>query len=198
VHFPDRRLLGVVRPSAEALAGLPPGAIPGVTPPALVTGDVAVLATPGTVASDSYRIELGKLAPGLRLVQQACPLWVPLVEAGETSGPGVDHFLRRYLDPLFERPQPPTRLLLGCTHYPLLLPGIRAIVPGGTEVLAQGDIVAERLADWLDRHPEVQVRLGQGGTRRYLTTDDPAWFAERGAAILGQPVPAKRVHVAPP
>jgi glutamate racemase len=197
-HYPDRRLLGVVRPSAEALAGLPPGAIPGVTPPALVTGDVAVLATPGTVASDSYRIELGKLAPGLRLVQQACPLWVPLVEAGETSGPGVEHFLRRYLDPLFQQPRPPTRLLLGCTHYPLLLPGIRAVVPGGTEVLAQGDIVAERLADWLARHPEMEVRLGQGGTRRYLTTDDPAWFSERGAAILGQPVPAERVHVPPP
>jgi glutamate racemase len=197
-HFPDRRLLGVVRPSAEALAGLPPGAIPGVTPPALVTGDVAVLATPGTVASDSYRIELGKLAPGLRLVQQACPLWVPLVEAGETSGPGVDYFLRRYLDPLFARPQPPTRLLLGCTHYPLLLPGIRAVVPGGTEVLAQGDIVAERLADWLARHPEMETRLGRGGSRRYLTTDDPTWFSERGTAVLGQPIHTERVHIPPP
>jgi glutamate racemase len=120
------------------------------------------------------------------------------VEAGETSGPGVDYFLRRYLDPLFARPQPPTRLLLGCTHYPLLLPGIRAVVPGGTEVLAQGDIVAERLADWLARHPEMEPRLGRGGSRRYLTTDDPTWFSERGAAVLGQPIHTERVHIPPP
>jgi glutamate racemase len=158
---------------------------------------VAVLGTPGTVASDSYRIELQKLAPGLHLVQQACPLWVPLVEAGETSGPGVEHFLHRYLDPLFAAARPPTRLLLGCTHYPLLLPGIRAVVPAGTEVLAQGPIVAERLEAWLRRHPEMAGRLAQGGGRRYLTTDDPVWFSERGAAILGHAVPAQRVGLLP-
>jgi glutamate racemase len=86
-------------------------------------------------------------------------------------------------------------VLLGCTHYPLLLPGIQALAPAGTEVLAQGEIVAERLADWLRRHPEMETRLSQGGSRRYLTTDDPVWFAERGAAILGQAVPAHRVHL---
>jgi glutamate racemase len=129
---PDRRVLGVVRPSAEALAGLPPGAVPGVTPPALVTGTVAVLATLGTVASDSYRLELAKLAPRLQLIQQACPLWVPLVEAGETEGPGVEYFLRKYLDPLFSPGSAaPSRVLLGCTHYPLLFDGICAHVPAG-------------------------------------------------------------------
>ena len=102
-HRPDRRILGVVRPSAEALAGLPPGAIPGVTRPSLAEGTVAVLGTVGTVASGSYGLELAKLAPRLRLIEQACPLWVPLVEAGETSGPGVDYFLHKYLDPLFVR-----------------------------------------------------------------------------------------------
>jgi glutamate racemase len=128
-HRPDRRILGVVRPSAEALAGLPPGAIPGVTQPSLADGTVAVLGTVGTVASGSYALELAKLAPRLRLIEQACPLWVPLVEAGETSGPGVDYFLHKYLDPLFARTDPPSRLLLGCTHYPLLQTGIRAMVP---------------------------------------------------------------------
>ena len=196
-RYPDRRVLGVVRPSAEALAGLPPGAIPGVTAPATSTGHVAVLATPGTVASDSYRIEMSKLAPGLHLVQQACPLWVPLVEAGETVGPGVDYFLHRYLDPLFAVPAPPTRMLLGCTHYPLLLPAIQAVVPAGTEVLAQGEIVADRLQDWLRRHPEMETRLGKGGGRQYLTTDDPDWFSKRGSAILGQPVPVQRVRLPP-
>src|SRR3954447_9704188 len=91
-RYPDRRVLGVVRPSAEALAGLPPGVIPGVTPPSTARGTGGVLGTHGTVASDSYRMELSKLAPLLRVVQQACPLWVPLVEAGELDGPGVDFF----------------------------------------------------------------------------------------------------------
>jgi glutamate racemase len=195
VQFPDRRVLGVVRPSAEALAGLPPGALPGVTPPARVTGQVAVLATQGTVASDSYRLELEKLAPGLQLVQAACPLWVPLVEAGELNGPGVDHFVHRYLDPLLAAAPGLQRVLLGCTHYPMLLPRIRAALPAPVEVLTQGPIVAERLGDWLSRHPEMETRLSRGGQRRYLTTDDPAWFAARGGALLGQPIVAERVHL---
>lgn len=192
---PDRRVLGMVRPSAEALAGLPPGAIPGVTPPADVTGTVAVLGTPGTIASDSYRLELAHLAPRLRLVQQACPLWVPLVEAGELDGPGTDHFVHRYLDPLFvgdDAPRP-SRLLLGCTHYPLLLPRIRAAVPADVAILTQGAIVAERLADWLRRHPEMDVRLSRGGTRAFATTDDADWFATVGSPLLGRPFTADRV-----
>lgn len=194
-RHPDRRILGVVRPSAEALAGLPPGAIPGETPPGTASGTVAIVGTPGTVASDSYRLELSKLAPGLRLVQQACPLWVPLVEAGELSGPGTDHFLHKYLDPLFATAPIPERLLLACTHYPLLLDGIRRVCPPATEVLVQGEIVAERLADWLVRHPELAARLGRGGARRYLTTDDPSWFAARGETILGHTIAVEKVRL---
>lgn len=195
---PDRRVLGVVRPSAEALAGLPPGAIPGVTAPALVSGTVAVLGTPGMVASESYRLELAKLAPGLTLVQQACSLWVPLVEAGETEGPGTEYFLRKYLSPLFAPGvTPPTRILLGCTHYPLLLRGIRANVPEPVELLAQGPLVAERLADWLTRHPEMETRLGRGGSYEVLTTDDPAWFGEFGQRILGVELDVTKVRLSP-
>lgn len=194
--FPDRRVLGVVRPSAEALAGLPPGAVPGVTPPSNARGTVAVLGTRGTVASDSYQLELAKLAPSLTLVQQACPMWVPLVEAGELAGPGTEHFLRKYLEPLFNGNRPhPGRVLLGCTHYPLLMPGIRRVVPPEVEVLAQGPIVAERLADWLARHPEMDARLSRTGTRRFLTTDDPTWFAEQGARVLGHPFRADRARI---
>jgi glutamate racemase len=196
-HRPDRRILGVVRPSAEALAGLPPGAIPGVTQPSLASGTVAVLGTAGTIASGSYALELAKLAPRLRLIEQACPLWVPLVEAGETSGAGVEHFLHKYLDPLFARPETPSRLLLGCTHYPLLAAGIRAIVPPRVEVLAQGDLVAERLADWLLRHPEMEQRLSRAGARRYATTDDPAWFAAQGEPILRSRIAVEKVHLLP-
>jgi glutamate racemase len=201
--YPDRRILGVVRPSAEALAGLPPGALPGIAPAALVSGTVAVLATPGTVASGSYRLELAKLAPQLRVLEQACPLWVPLVEAGELAGPGVDHFVRKYLDPLFAATDPgaepeagpPSRVLLACTHYPLLLPRIRAVAPSSVELLTQGEIVAERLADWLRRHPEQEKRLGRRGTRRFLTTDDPVWFAERGQRIVGRSLDVAKVRL---
>jgi glutamate racemase len=197
---PDRRILGVVRPAAEALAGIPADAVPGATPPVQATGAVAVLGTTGTIASDSYRLELAKLAPRLGLIQQACPLWVPLVEAGELDGPGTEFFLHKYLDPVLAADPRPGRVLLACTHYPLLLPAIRRLIDrsaGGDaiEILDQGRLVADRLATWMARHPEMQARLGQGGTRRYLTTDDPAWFAGRAAALLGRPIVAEAVHL---
>jgi len=196
-RWPDRRILGVIRPSAEALAGLPPGAIPGVTAASSVRGTVAVLGTSGTITSGSYALELAKLAPGLSLISQACPLWVPLVESGELSGPGTEFFLHKYLDPLFVRPEPPTRILLGCTHYPLLFPGIRAIVPRQVEIIEQGSLVADRLADWLQRHPEMDTRLGQRASRRYATTEDPTWFADQGESILGRRFAVDRVHLRP-
>jgi glutamate racemase len=196
-HRPDRRVLGVVRPSVEALAGLPPGALPGETAPSSVTGTVAVLATESTVASDSYGIELRKLAPGLTLVQQACPLWVPLVEAGELSGPGTEYFLKRSLASVLDRVDRPQRLLLGCTHFPLLLPVLRALVPPEIELLDQGAIVAAQFADWLYRHPEHAQKLPRTGTHRFATTDDPAWFAARGARLLGYAFTAERARLRP-
>lgn len=197
VRRPDRRILGVVRPSAEALADLPPGAIPGLTAAATVTGTVGVLGTTGTIISDSYRLELAKLAPNLRLVQQACPLWVPLVEAGELEGPGVDYFLHKYLDPVLKAPAPPSRLLLACTHYPMLLPSLRTLVPPDIALLTQGEIVAERLEDWLRRHPDMEGRLGRGGGRRYVTTDDAIWFQDRGSQLIGHPIVAETVRLNP-
>jgi glutamate racemase len=197
---PDRRILGVVRPSAEALAGLPVDAPPGAAASVPARGTVAVLGTAGTIGSDSYRLELAKLAPGLRLVQQACPLWVPLVEEGELGGPGADYFLHKYLDPVLATA--PDRILLACTHYPLLLPPIQAIVARAAraqpaEILVQGEIVAARLAEWMVRHPEMTARLTQNGTRRFATTDDPRWFAARAAALLGREITVEQVHLSP-
>ena len=192
---PDRRVLGVVRPSVEALAGLPPGAVPGRTPPSPATGVVAVLGTESTIGSDSYGLELRKLAPHLELIQQACPLWAPLVEAGELNGPGTEWFLRRSLDPVLNSGRRPQRILLGCTHYPLLLPAIRPLVPEDVEILSQGEIVASRLANWLDRHPEEEARLGRRGLRRFVTTDDAAWFSARGERLLGRPLTAERIRL---
>ena len=194
-RWPDRRVLGMVRPSAEALAELPPGAIPGVTRPGNATGTVAILATPGTVASRSFLIELEKLAPGLHVVQQACPLWVPLVENGELDGPGCRHFVRKYLEPIIAGPDVPQKILLACTHYPLLLPRIREVVPADIEILTQGRIVAERLADWLARHPEFAGRLTDGGTREYLTTDDAARFDELASMFMATAIKSKNVHL---
>ena len=191
VHRPDRRILGMVRPSVEALAGLPPGAIPWVTEPTLASGQVAVLGTETTIGSDSFGLELRKLAPGLRLHQQSCPMWVPLVEAGELEGPGTEWFLHRYLDPVLELH--PSRLLLACTHYPLLLSGIRRIVPSEVEILSQGGLVAERLEDWLHRHPEMDARLTRAGKVEYTTTDDPDWFSNMGIRFLSRRVEARRV-----
>lgn len=182
-RWPDRRVLGVVRPSAEALAGLPEGST------------VAVLATQGTVQSDSYALELAKLAPGLRLVQQACPLWVPLIEAGELSGPGAEYYARLYLDRLLSGRDVPQRILLACTHYPLLLPLLRAIVPAEIPLLTQGEIVAERFADWLRRHPAREARIGRSAKRRFATTDTPDWFTERGRRILGHPITVERARL---
>jgi glutamate racemase len=196
-RWPDRRVLGVVRPSVEALAGIPVGtvAIPDETKPAETDGLVAVLGTEATIASDSYGIELRKLAPRIRLLQQACPLWVPLVEAGELDGPGTEFFLRKALAPLLPPHEAPKRVLLGCTHYPLLLPALRRILPAETEIMDQGALVAERLADWMRRHPEQEVKLTHGGTRRFCTTDDPEWFAARGEKLLGAPIRAERVRL---
>jgi glutamate racemase len=196
-HRPDRRVLGVVRPSVEALAGLPPGSIPDQTPPAAVGGTVAVLGTEATIASDSYALELRKLAPRIELIQQACPMWVPLVEAGELEGPGTDWFVQRCLEPVLRRANVPQRVLLGCTHYPLLLPTLRRFIPPEVEILDQPRIVADRFANWLRRHPEFEARLTQDGRRRFATTDDPAWFSQRGERLLGRSFRAERVRLQP-
>jgi glutamate racemase len=120
-----------------------------------------------------------------------------MVEAGELDGPGVEYFLRRSLEPVLNRAQPPQRILLGCTHYPLLFPALRRLVPSSIEVLAQGDIVATRLANWLERHPEREARLSRRGVRRYATTDDATWFGNHGQRLLGERLEAERVRLRP-
>jgi glutamate racemase len=194
-HWPDRRLLGVVRPSVEALANLPVASIPGQTPASTVTGKVALVATSSTVASNSFALELAKFAPALELVQQACPLWVPLIENGEIRSEGARFYVRKYLEPIFSQVLPPERLLLGCTHYPLLLETIREFVPDSCEILSQATLVAERFADWVDRHPEFRDRLGQSSRRTYMTTDDPEWFKLQARMLLGIELEATQVRL---
>jgi glutamate racemase len=182
---PERRVLGIIRPSVEALAGLPDG------------HSVALWATAGTVLSQSYALELHKLRPDLGLVQVACPLLVPLVENGELQGPGLEHFLRKYWAETVAGGAQIDTLLLGCTHYPLLLGSLRAVVPPAVRILPQGPIVAASLADYLARHPEMEARLARGGTTRFLTTDQSEGFDRLAELFLGHAVTAERVDLEP-
>lgn len=194
-RYPDRRVLGIIRPSAEALARRAHDAPVSAPPHA-----VALWGTDGTVRSNSYALELEKLAPGVRLTQVACPLLVPLVENGELSGPGLEYFLDKYWRETVSRAGVvPETLLLACTHYPLIHPAIRARVPAATNILVQGDIVAPSLADYLARHPALAERLTRAahgpGRERFLTTDQTEGFAKLASLFLGRDVDAERIQL---
>jgi glutamate racemase len=192
--YPDRRLLGMIRPSAEALAHIPVGDVSSQPRPK-ITGRVAVLGTRETISSQSFLIELKKLAPNLDLRQQACPVWAPLVESGELNSAGTEWFVKRDLEQLVDDCGHLDSVLLACTHFPALLPVIRKHLPANVEILTQAPVIAERLADWLDRHPEFENRLGKSGARRFLTTDDQSYFSSIAHEILGEPVKCETVHI---
>ena len=175
-----RRVLGVIRPTVERVGELSS------------TGHIGVFGTPGTIQSGSYNIEIAKLHPAFRVFGHACPMWVPLVEYRESDGPGADYFVRKEIDALMAQDPDIDTVILGCTHYPLLLDKIRRYMPAGVHIVAQGGIVAESLADYLRRHPEMARRCTTGGTCRYLTTDDPARFAEMASVFTGETVTAQR------
>lgn len=179
-----RRVLGVIRPTVEVL------------PDASRSGHVGVLATPGTIASRSYTIELRKSAPQLTVSELACPMWVPLVENCEADGDGADYFVEKYCRQLMEQDPMIDTVVLGCTHYPLLIPKIQRYLPKNVTVLAQGDIVAESLADYLKRHPEMECRLSRHepqGECEYLTTENPDKFSGLASLFLSEPIEARRV-----
>lgn len=187
-EYPDRKILGIIRPSVEALTELPPSS---------ASPRIALWATQGTVDSLSYPLELAKLTPDLHLIQQACPLLVPLVEAGECDGAGLDYFIEKYWRQTLEKS--PDRkidvLLLACTHYPLLYAKIRAVVPPSVQLIKQGDLVATRLADYLQRHPEVESVLSRKQNRRFLTTDQTERFDLLAEVFLGKSVLSERVEI---
>jgi glutamate racemase len=173
---PKLRVLGVIRPTAEVIGNYSS------------SGKVGVLGTSGTVASESYVIEIGKTFPEVDVFQQACPMWVPLIENDEHNGPGADYFVREYVDQLLEKDPEIDTILLGCTHYPLLMDKIREHVPDNVKILSQGEIVAESLKDYLHRHPEMEQTLSKGASRRFLTTDDTTAFDAHGSAFFGSEI----------
>ncbi len=179
----QKRVLGVIRPSVEAIGQL------------TKTGHVGVLATPGTVKSESYVLELAKLYPHVRVFQQACPMWVPLVENGEQDSPGADYFVERHVKALLEQSPDIDTVILGCTHYPLLTPKIRQYLPAHISLLCQGRIVADSMRDYLGRHPEMDARLTRAGSRTFLTTENPELFNRPASVFFGEEVSSYCISV---
>lgn len=180
----DRRVLGVIRPTVEA--------VPNQTQ----TQHIGLLGTPGTVNSGSYAMELRNINPDLHLTAISCPMWVPLVEYGEYASPGADYFVRKRIDELLTLDSEIDTLILGCTHYPLLIDKIRAYAPDGMRIIQQGEYVADSLADYLCRHKEIETKLGRGGTCRYLTTESPDKFSQAAAVFMKtQGMEAERIDL---
>ena len=182
---PNRRVLGVIRPSAEAVGAL------------THTQSVGVLGTTGTVKSESYVIEIQKLFPHIHVLQQDCPMWVPLVENGEYDSLGADYFIQASLAKLFVQDAAIDTVILGCTHYPLLINKIRQFLPTGTCLVSQGEIVAHSLVDYLRRHPEIDEKCSKSSTRSFLTTDNADIFDQRAAVFFGERVSSTHVSIMP-
>ncbi len=178
---PRRRVLGVIRPTAEAIGAH------------TRTREVGLFGTPGTVASRSYDMEIAKLHPDIRVFSHACPMWVPLVENLEANGDGADYFVKRDVEALFGMSADIDTLILGCTHYPLLLDKIRKYVPAGTDILSQGTIVAASLLDYLRRHPEMDEAITRGGSVRYLTTEEPGKFESLAGVFMADALNAEKI-----
>lgn len=180
---PSRRVLGVIRPTAEIIGQLSH------------TGHIGVLATGGTVASRSYNLEIEKLHPGFSVATQACPMFVPLVENSETGSPAADYFAAKYISSLLEKDRKIDTIILACTHYPLLYDVIRRHTPPEINVVCQGGIVADSLADYMERHPEIAARCTTGGKCTYLTTENPEAFADLARVFLDEDIEAKHVEL---
>jgi glutamate racemase len=177
----SKRVLGVIRPSVEQVGLL------------TKTGYVGILGTTGTVNSESYRLEINKLFPNIHVFQQACPMWVPLVENGEYQGDGADFFVKRDLALLFAQSEKIDTIILACTHYPLLINKVRQYLPSHVQVLSQGEVVAHSLKDYLQRHVSMEQSCSQFGQRQFLTTDNPEIFSQLASLFLGQPINACKI-----
>jgi glutamate racemase len=178
---PSRRVLGVIRPTTEIVGNFSK------------SGNIGILGTAGTVASLSYPIEIEKFFPGMNVYQEACPMWVPLVENNEFESEGADYFIRKHINRLFEQNKDIDTIVLGCTHYPLLLKKIKQFLPPGITVLSQGDIVANSFAHYLERHPEMEKQCSKNGERSFFTTDSPENFDQHAAIFYGSTVKSKHL-----
>ena len=178
---PSRRVLGVIRPTAEVIGRFSE------------SGQLGVLATKGTVISESYLLEIAHFFPAMTVFQQACPMWVPLIENGEHEGAGADYFVKDSLDQLMRQSPAIDTVLLACTHYPLLIPKIETNLPAHIQVVSQGEIVAQSLANYLERHPAMADNCSKNGHIRFCTTDSTSDFDEKGAIFFGKSLKSEHI-----
>ena len=180
---PNRRVLGVIRPTVE------------------VAGDISkshhigIMATPGTVRSKTYELEIAKLFPNFQVTSEACPMWVPLVENEEYNTPGADYFVRKHIDNLLQQDPQIDSVILGCTHYPLLRDKIRQWMPDNIHIIEQGNYVAQSLKDYLSRHQNMSEHITTDGTIRYLTTEQADVFQAKATIFMNTTVEAERVFL---
>lgn len=180
---PDNRVLGVIRPTAEIIGSFSE------------TKQVGVLATNGTVVSESYPMEIAKFFPDITVHQEACPMWVPLAENNEYDNAGADYFIKKNIHNIFEKGENIDVILLGCTHYPLLKDKIVEYLPVGVKLLSQGEIVANSLADYLIRHPEIESQCSKNRKREFFTTDSSVDFDNHAIAFFGTEIQSKHIDL---
>lgn len=180
---PSKRVLGVIRPTSEIIGQYSK------------TGNIGILGTTGTVQSASYLIEIEKFFPGMQVYQEACPMWVPLVENNEYNSNGADYFIEKNINHLLSQSKDVDTVLLACTHYPLLMDKIKQFVPAGTTVLSQGPIVADSLADYLTRHPEMEERCSKGSSLQFFTTDSTEDFDSKASIFYGKAVKSSHLDL---
>lgn len=173
---PCKRVLGIIRPTVEYLDGI------------TQSRHVGILATSGTIKSQSYPLEIKKLFPDIVVIGESCPIWVPLVENGEAQSEGADYFVRRHIDNLLAKDDKIDTIILGCTHYPILYDKIRQYTPEHIRVVTQGEYVARSLANYLERHPEMDVRCTRQGTCRFLTTESVDIFKQHASIFFEQDI----------
>ncbi|TAE86623.1 MAG: glutamate racemase [Bacteroidetes bacterium] len=178
---PALRVLGVIRPTTEIVGQY------------TKTKQVGVFATKGTVVSQSYVVEINKFYPDVEVYQEACPMWVPLVENNEYLGDGADYFIQKHIEQLLKQGPEIDTILLGCTHYPLLYDKIRKYTPAHITILTQGQIVANSLVNYLSRHSDLAKYCSTGGSRRFVTTDDAFSFEQQAGVFLGEPIKAEHL-----
>ena len=178
---PDRRVLGVIRPTAEVIGEL------------TRSRHVGVLATEGTIKSESYNLEIQKLHPDIQVTGVACPFWVPLVEYNEADSPGADYFVKKRIDQIMRLDPQIDTIILGCTHYPLLMPKILKYLPAGVRVIPQSEYVAESLKQYLVRHPQMEEKCSKNATVHYLTTESPDKFKESAQLFLHETIDVENI-----
>lgn len=180
--YPDmKKVLGVIRPTAERVGEF------------TRTGEIGILATTGTVVSESYPTEINNFFPEVKVYQQACPMWVPLIESGDLDSPATHYYTRLYLNALLAQSPKIDTVVLACTHYPLIYSLIREYLPAHIQLIGQGTLVAESLEDYMHRHPEIDKLCSKNGKREFLTTDNASDFEEIGKLFYGQSLKARQI-----